>query len=95
MRASLFAYGWIVQLRYSGPATARQLRFGTAVRAARLQADTHDLYVPVIGAGSAVVVRRLSPGAPVCISSVTVGLMYQTKPIAHPARGAAVRRAGH
>ncbi len=86
LRGSLFAYGWIVKLRYSGPATAMQLRFGTAVREARLQAGTHDLYVPVIGAGSAVVVRRLSPGRPVCISSATVGLMYVTKPTTQRAK---------
>jgi hypothetical protein len=85
LRASLFAYGWIVQVRYSGPATVMQLRFGSAVRDARLQAGTHDLYVPVIGKGSAVVVRRLDPGPAVCISRVTVGLMYETKPTAQPA----------
>ncbi len=85
LRASLFAYGWIVRVRYSGPATVMQLRFGTAVREARLLAGAHDLYVPVIGKGSAVVVRRLNPGAPVCISSVTVGLVSLTKPTAHRA----------
>jgi hypothetical protein len=86
LHASLFAYGWIVRLRYSGPATTMQLRFGTGVRDARLEAGTHDLYVPVIGAGRAVVVRRLDQGPPVCISRVTVGLMYLTKPTAQPAR---------
>jgi hypothetical protein len=85
LRASLFAYGWIVQLRYSGPATAMQLRFGTAVRDATLQAGTHDLYVPVVSAGSALVVRRLSPGPPVCIARATVGLMYLAKPTANRA----------
>ncbi len=86
LRASLFAYGWIVRLRYSGPATEIQLRFGAAVRDARLEAGTHDLYVPVIGAGNAVVVRRLDPGPPVCIARVTVGLEYATKPTAQRAR---------
>ena len=86
LRASLFAYGWIVRVRYSGPATAMQLRFGAAVRDVTLQAGTHDLYVPVIGAGSAVVVRRLDPGPTVCISRVTVGLEYVTSPTAQPAR---------
>jgi hypothetical protein len=83
LRASLFAYGWIVRLRYSGPATAMQVRFGAAVRDVTLQAGTHDLYVPVVGAGNAVVVRRLGPGPPVCIAHVTVGLEYVTKPTAH------------
>jgi hypothetical protein len=86
LRASLFAYGWIVRVSYSGPAATVQLRFGTAVRDARLRAGTHDLYVPVIGAGGSIVVRRLTPGAPVCIASVTVGLEYVTKPTAQPAR---------
>jgi hypothetical protein len=86
LRASLFAYGWIVRLRYSGPATAIQLRFGTGVRDASLQAGTHNLYVPVIGAGSAVVLRRLRPGPPVCISRVTAGLMYAARPTARRVR---------
>ena len=86
LRASLFAYGWIVKVRYSGPATTMQLRFGAAVRDVSLQAGTHDLYIPVIGAGNAVVVRRLDPGPTVCISRVTVGLEYVTKPTAQPAR---------
>jgi hypothetical protein len=86
LRASLFPYGWIVRLRYSGPAATMQLRFGAAVRDARLQAGNGVLYVPVVGSGSTVVVRRLSPGPPVCISSLTVGLIYATRPSAHQAR---------
>jgi hypothetical protein len=85
LHGGLFAYGWIAKLRYVGPATSIQLRFGTGVRDASLQAGTHDLYVPIIGAGSAVVIRRLTPGPPVCIARVTVGLMYVTKPTVHPA----------
>jgi hypothetical protein len=86
LRTSLFAYGWIVRLQYSGPATAMQVRFGAAVGAVTLQAGTHDVYIPVVGAGNAVVVRRLDPGPPACIAHVTVGLMYVTKPTAQPAR---------
>jgi len=86
LRASLFAYGWIVRLHYSGPATAMQLRFGAEVRDARLQAGMHNLYIPVVGAGNAVVVRRLDPGPTVCITHVTVGLEYVTRPTEQPAR---------
>jgi hypothetical protein len=86
LRGSLFAYGWIVRLRYIGPATVIQVRFGAAVRDVTLQAGTHNLYIPVVGAGNAVVVRRLDPGRPVCIAGVTVGLMYATKPTAGPTR---------
>jgi hypothetical protein len=80
LSASLFSYGWIVQLRYSGPATTMQLRLGTGVAEARLPTGKLDLYVPVVGKGSAVLVRRLSPGPPACISSLTVGLMQAAKP---------------
>lgn len=77
LRGGIFDYGWIVQLRYSGPATTLQLRLGTAVRDTVLPPGTFNVYVPVVGEGSAVVVRRLSPGPPACISGVTVGLVQQ------------------
>jgi hypothetical protein len=80
LNAGLFSYGWIVQLRYSGPATTMQLRLGTGVTEARLPNGKLDLYVPVVGKGSAVLVRRLRPGPPACISSLTVGLMQAAKP---------------
>jgi hypothetical protein len=87
LTGSLFAYGWIVQLHYSGPATTVQLRLGTGVRDARLPAGTFDdFYVPVIGAGSAVLVRRLTPAPAGCISNLTVGLLHPARPPRQSAR---------
>jgi hypothetical protein len=86
-------YGWIIQLWYSGPATAMQLQFGTTVRDVVLPAGQRYLYVPVTGGGSAVMVRSLSQGPAACISRLTVGLMYATRPA--PIRPAAtLGRAG-
>jgi hypothetical protein len=87
LTSSLFRYGWIVELRYSGPAAVIRLGFGAGARDTRLQAGEHDLYLPVVGQGSAVLIRRLSPGPPVCISSVTVGLMSATAPAARSGLG--------
>jgi len=79
LTSSVFSYGWIVQLRYAGPAATLQLRLGTGVRDARAPAGRLDLYVPVVGQGSTLVVRRLRPGPPACISSLTVGLLYAAR----------------
>jgi hypothetical protein len=76
----LVRYGWIIQLRYAGPLTTMQLQFGTTVRDVVLPAGQRYLYVPVTGGGSAVVVRSLSRGPGACISRLTVGLMYATRP---------------
>ncbi len=86
LTGTLFSYGWIVRLRYSGPAATIQLRFGTGTRDARLPAGDLVRYVPVVGNGDAVVVRRLTPGPSACISSLTVGLLYATRPAAHRVR---------
>jgi hypothetical protein len=86
LTGSLFSYGWIVRLRYSGPATTIQLRLGTGVRNARLPAGRRVLYVPVVGQGSTVVLRQLSRGPSACISGLTVGLMYAARPTAHLVR---------
>jgi hypothetical protein len=84
LTGSLFAYRWIVQLHYSGPATVIQLRLGAGVRDARLPAGTvGDFYVPVVGKGSAIELRRLSPDPAACISSLTVGLLDAGKPPPH------------
>jgi hypothetical protein len=80
LNTRVFRYAWIVQLRYSGPATIIQLRLGTAVRDVVLPAGQPDVYVRVVGKGRAVLVRRLSHGAPACISRLTVGLMYAARP---------------
>jgi hypothetical protein len=75
-------YAWIIQLWYSGPATKLRLEFGSAVRDVLLPAGQHSLYVPVIGGGTAVVVRSLGHEPASCISRLTVGLMYATRPAA-------------
>ncbi len=82
LTASLFDFGWVVEIRYSGPATTVQVRFGTEASQARLPAGRHDVYVPVTGEGSVIVVRRLTAGPPACISSLIVGLMEPAKPTA-------------
>lgn len=91
LAARLVRYGWIIQLWYAGPATTMQLQFGDAVSEVALPAGQRDIYVPVIGAGNAVVVRRLGPGPAACISRLTVGLLYATRPLPskRPARGGA------
>ena len=91
LSASLFSYGWIAQLRYSGPATRMRLQFGSAVREVALPAGRGDIYVPLTGKGAAVLVRRLSPGPSACISSLTVGLMYAARPPAIPSGAVAAR----
>ena len=80
LRGRLFRYDWVVRLRYSGPATTLQLRFGTTVRAATVPAGKLDFYIPVVGAGNAVLVRLLQTGRAACISSLTVGLIRAAAP---------------
>ena len=80
LNGSVFRYGWIVRLRYSGPAMTMQLWLGTAVRDVVLPAGRLDVYVSLVGQGNAVLVRRLNPGPPACISSVTVGLVHPAPP---------------
>jgi hypothetical protein len=73
-------YAWIIQLRYSGPATTMQLEFGAAIRDVVLPAGRHTFYVPVIGGGNAVILRSLGQEPAACISMLTVGLMHPTPP---------------
>jgi hypothetical protein len=75
----VYDYGWIVQLYYSGPATTAALQLGTGVRDVVLPAGTHDVYVPVTGAGHAVQLRNLGAGPAACVSRLTVGLLYPSK----------------
>ena len=88
-------YAWVVELRYSGPATTLQLGFGTAVHDVVLPAGTRSAYVPLIGGGTEVRVRSLGQEPGTCISGLTVGLIYATRPapirpggLAHPGAGA-------
>jgi hypothetical protein len=76
---SVFDYGWIVLLHYSGPATSAQLQLGRDVREVTLPAGTHDVYVPVTGTGHAIQLRSLGAGPAACVSSLTVGLLYPSK----------------
>ncbi|HEY7325328.1 MAG TPA: hypothetical protein VH520_10940 [Streptosporangiaceae bacterium] len=80
LTARVFRYHWIIRLSYSGPATTMRLQLGSAVSDVVLPAGQRDLYVPVTGGGNEVVVRRLSRGPAACISRLTVGLMYTTRP---------------
>jgi hypothetical protein len=80
LSAYVFRYAWIIQLSYSGAATTLQLELGTAVRGVVLPAGQRDVYIPVTGAGSAVLVRSLSEEPTVCIARLTVRLMYATRP---------------
>jgi hypothetical protein len=79
LTGNVFDYGWIVQLYYSGPATTAALQLGTGVRNVVLPAGAHDIYVPVTGSGSDVVLRLLSPGPGACVAKLTVGLLYPSK----------------
>ncbi|MBO0838372.1 MAG: hypothetical protein J2P28_23030, partial [Actinobacteria bacterium] len=71
-------YAWIIRLSYSGPPTTLQLELGTAVRDVVLPAGQRDIYIPVTGGGSAVLVRSLSGEPAACIARLTVRLMYTT-----------------
>jgi hypothetical protein len=80
LSAYVFRYAWIIKLSYSGPATTLQLELGTAVRDVVLPAGQRDIYIPISGAGSAVLVRSLSGEPAACIARLTVRLMYATRP---------------
>jgi hypothetical protein len=79
LRGSVFDYGWIVQVSYSGPATTVAVQLGSGRHDAFLPAGSHAVYVPVTGAGRDLLIRSLSSGPAACISKVTVGLIYAKK----------------
>jgi len=70
----VFRDAWIIRLSYTGPASTLQLALGTAVRDVVLPAGQRDIYVPVIGGGSAVLVRSLSGEPAACISALRLDL---------------------
>jgi hypothetical protein len=70
LSAPVFRYTWIIRLSYSGPATTLQLELGRAVRDVVLPAGQRDIYIPVTGGGSAVLVRSLSAEPAACISTL-------------------------
>lgn len=92
----LFRYGWIMKISYVGPAPAMQIRFGAGVRDVAVTAGHGDAYVPVIGEGSSVLVRRrlLSSGQSACISSLAAGLLYASRPPAIRASAAGRNQLG-
>jgi hypothetical protein len=70
LSAPVFRYAWIIRLSYSGPATTLQLELGKSVRDVVLPVGQRDLYIPVSGAGSSVLVRSLSGEPAACISAL-------------------------
>jgi hypothetical protein len=87
LSALVFRYTWIIQIWYSGPATTLQLQLGSGVRDVVVPAGQHSVYLPVTGAGDAVTVRSLTQQPVACISRLTVGLMYATRPPPNRAPG--------
>ncbi len=73
LQRSLFQWGWVVRLDYSGPATALTLHFGGKWTVVTLPAGAHASYVPLAGQGSAVTIGLLSPWPGGCLTGVTVG----------------------
>ena len=79
LNATAYAYGWIMQLAYHGPATTVAVQLGSAQSTVALPAGTHDVNIPLPGAGKDVVVRQQSPGPSACVTGLTVGLLYASK----------------
>ncbi len=70
---SLYRWPWTARLEYSGPATVLGVRFGGNWSEISVPAGRHAVYVPVVGAGSAVAVRLIGSGSGACLTGVTVG----------------------
>jgi hypothetical protein len=70
LSAYVFRYAWIIRLSYSGPATTLQLDLGGAVRDVVLPPGPRDIYIPVTGEGSSVLVRSLSGEPAACVSTL-------------------------
>ena len=90
LSAGVFRYNWYIQVSYSGPETTLQLELGRAVRDVVLPADQRNVYIPVTGGGSFVLVRSLSGQPAACITRLTVRLMYPARPLGN--RSLAVSR---
>jgi hypothetical protein len=76
LRGRLYRWPWTARLEYSGPAAVLAVGFGGDWSQVTLPAGTHAVYVPVVGAGSAVSVRLVGPGARSCVAAVTVGSLH-------------------
>lgn len=70
---NLYNWSWTVHLWYSGPAATLEVQYGTGQQMVTVPAGTHDVYVPVTGGGSMVVVSSPVGSPPVCVSRLTVG----------------------
>jgi hypothetical protein len=73
---SLYRWPWTARLEYSGPATVLAVRFGGDWQDVAVPTGRHAVYVPVVGAGSALSVRLIGAGAGACLASVTVGSLH-------------------
>jgi hypothetical protein len=80
LHGSLYRWPWSVRLDYSGPATGPApvlaVRFGAKWTDVTLPAGSHAVYVPAVGAGSAVSVRLTGPAPGLCVTGVTVGSLH-------------------
>lgn len=75
---NLYNWFWTVHVWYSGPAATLQVQYGKGENAVTVPAGTHDVYVPVTGSGSMVVISSSAGSTPVCVSRLTVGSMQPT-----------------
>jgi hypothetical protein len=73
---SLDRWPWTARLEYSGPATVLAVSFGGDWQDVAVPTGRHAVYVPVVGAGSALSVRLIGAGARACLASVTVGSLH-------------------
>lgn len=69
----LYNWPWTVHLWYSGPAATLEVQYGQGQHTVTVPAGTHDVYVPVTGGGSMVVVSSPAGISPGCVSKLTVG----------------------
>lgn len=76
-----YDWSWTMHVAYlAGKTTPAVIQFGEGRRTVVLQKGLHDLYVPIVGAGSSVDITPTDPGAGICVDSVTVGLRAPKDP---------------
>ncbi len=70
----LYRWSWTVRLSYSGPAGVLVIGLGDSHSQVSVPAGRHDVYVPVVGQGSAVSAQFSgSTAGALCVTRVTVG----------------------
>ena len=70
----LYRWSWTVRLSYSGPAGVLVIGFGDNHSQVSVPAGRHDVYVPVVGQGSAISAKFSgSTAGALCVTRVTVG----------------------